>query len=142
MIAPVDQLARELRFFRPLELAEAAIERGVVIVTNAALGRSNPNVLTRRLDRATILVHLVTNRIFELNETGTRVWELLGEGLDTDCIVRRLVDEFGRQGECCGSWRGRGDRRRGSSGAIGHPDKRRSIARNRRAKTDIRLHGP
>ena len=31
MIAPVDQLARELRLFRPIDLVEAAIEGGLVI---------------------------------------------------------------------------------------------------------------
>jgi hypothetical protein len=42
----------------------------------------------------TVLVHFPTSRIFELNETGTRVWEMLGQGLDADRIVERLVDEF------------------------------------------------
>ena len=56
--------------------------------------RLNPNVIAKRLDQATVLVHISTNRIFELNETGTRVWELLGQGLDADRIVRHLVDEF------------------------------------------------
>jgi hypothetical protein len=56
--------------------------------------RTNPEVIAKRLDEAAVLVDIATNRIFELNETGTRVWELLGEGLDTQRIVRRLVDEF------------------------------------------------
>jgi Coenzyme PQQ synthesis protein D (PqqD) len=56
--------------------------------------RLNPDVIAKRLDQATVLVHMSTNRIFELNETGARVWELLGQGLDADRIVRHLVDEF------------------------------------------------
>jgi hypothetical protein len=40
------------------------------------------------------VVDVPTSRIFELNETGTRVWELLGEGLDQESIVRQLVAEF------------------------------------------------
>src|SRR5215510_5014894 len=53
--------------------------------------RPNPDVIAKRLDDAAVLVHLGTNRIFELNGTGMRVWELLGQGLGVDGIVRRLV---------------------------------------------------
>ena len=56
--------------------------------------RPSPDVISKRLDEATVLVHIPTNRIFELNETGTRVWELLGRGLDTNTIVGFLVEEF------------------------------------------------
>jgi hypothetical protein len=56
--------------------------------------RRNPEVIAKRLDNATVLVDVPTSRIFELNETGTRIWELLGEGLDADNIMRHLVDEF------------------------------------------------
>ena len=56
--------------------------------------RRNPEVIAKRLDKATVLVDVPTSRIFELNETGTRIWELLGEGLDADSIKRHLVDEF------------------------------------------------
>jgi hypothetical protein len=56
--------------------------------------RQNPEVVARRFDNNTVLVNITTNRIFELNETGAKVWELLGEGVDIDGIVRRLVDEF------------------------------------------------
>jgi hypothetical protein len=60
---------------------------------HAAL-RPSPDVIAKRLDNEAVLVHIPTNRIFELNETGTRVWELLGQGLDPDSIVRHLVNEF------------------------------------------------
>jgi hypothetical protein len=56
--------------------------------------RLNPDVIAKRLDQAIVLVHIATNRIFELNETGARVWELLGQGLDADRIARHLIDEF------------------------------------------------
>jgi Coenzyme PQQ synthesis protein D (PqqD) len=54
----------------------------------------HPAVLSRRLDHAIVLVHTDTNQIFELNETASRAWELLGQGLDLDSIVDQLVDEF------------------------------------------------
>jgi hypothetical protein len=56
--------------------------------------RRNPEVIAKRLDETTVLVDMATSRIFELNETGTRIWELLGEGLEADSIMRHLVDEF------------------------------------------------
>ena len=56
--------------------------------------RPSPEVISKRLDEATVLVHIPTNRIFELNETGTRVWELLGQGVDTNTIIGFLVEEF------------------------------------------------
>lgn len=54
----------------------------------------NPDIIAKRLDQAAVLLHIPTNRIFELNETGARVWELLGQNLDLDQIARHLVDEF------------------------------------------------
>ena len=51
-------------------------------------------VLARRLPGGAVLVHLATNRIFELNETGAKVWELLSEGLDKGQILQRLIEEF------------------------------------------------
>ena len=51
-------------------------------------------VLARRLPGGAVLVHLGTNRIFELNETGAKVWELLSEGLDRSQILQRLIGEF------------------------------------------------
>lgn len=54
----------------------------------------NGDVIVKRLDQAAVLLHIPSNRIFELNETGVRVWELIGENLDPDHIARQLVDEF------------------------------------------------
>jgi hypothetical protein len=56
--------------------------------------RPNPEVIAKRLDQTTVLVDISTSRIFELNETGTRVWELLGQGLNVKRIIQQLVSEF------------------------------------------------
>jgi hypothetical protein len=56
--------------------------------------RRNPEVIAKRLDNTMVLVHLPTSNIFELNETGTRIWELVCEGLDAETIVSRLIAEF------------------------------------------------
>jgi hypothetical protein len=67
----------------------------VIDRTSCAIAlRQNPDVIAKRLDEATVLVHIPTNRIFELNQTGTRIWEMLGQGLDHNAIMRQLVDEF------------------------------------------------
>lgn len=41
-----------------------------------------------------MLVHLPSNRVFELNHTGSRVWDLIGEGVTFDGIVQALAAEF------------------------------------------------
>jgi len=56
--------------------------------------RLDPNVVAQRIGDDVVLVHLRTNRIFELNATGGRVWALLAAGAGPDSIVAALVDEF------------------------------------------------
>jgi len=56
--------------------------------------RPNPDVIARRLGDGAVLVHLPTNRVFELNDTGMRVWELAGEGLAQAELLDRLATEF------------------------------------------------
>ena len=51
-------------------------------------------MVARRLDDETVLVHLRTNRIYTLNATAARLWELLEEGCDRTEIERRMGDEF------------------------------------------------
>jgi len=52
------------------------------------------DVVSRRMGDRAVLVDLKTNRIFDLNETGARIWELIAEGLSGDQVVDRLVSEF------------------------------------------------
>jgi hypothetical protein len=63
-------------------------------VTGDAVLHPNPEVIAKRLDQVSVLVHIPTNRLFELNETGTRIWEMISEGLDVDHIVEHLINEF------------------------------------------------
>src|SRR5688500_12327182 len=42
--------------------------------------KQSAQVVSSRLGDAGVLVHLQTNRIFEVNATGVRIWELAGEG--------------------------------------------------------------
>ena len=52
------------------------------------------DVLFKRLDDRMVLVHLSSNRIFELNETGARIWELLQKGVATEDLLAQIPKEF------------------------------------------------
>ena len=56
--------------------------------------RQSPQVVSSRLGDAGVLVHLQTNRIFEVNATGLRIWELAGEGRTIGGIEETLRGEF------------------------------------------------
>jgi hypothetical protein len=58
------------------------------------LPRPIPDVAYRELEGEMVLVHLGTNRIYSLNETGARFWELLASGSERAEIERQLLDEF------------------------------------------------
>lgn len=53
-----------------------------------------PGVIARRMGRSAVLVHLPTNRIFELNDTGARIWELVEGGAGRDQVVADLVGRY------------------------------------------------
>ena len=56
--------------------------------------RPSPDVVYRRLGDTAVLVHLGTNEIYELNESGVRLWELLADGQGFDDAIQTLVREF------------------------------------------------
>ena len=56
--------------------------------------RPNEDVVSSRLGEAGVLVHLRTNQIFELNATGVRIWELIGQRQTVADIERTLQSEF------------------------------------------------
>ncbi|MDP9270160.1 MAG: PqqD family protein [Chloroflexota bacterium] len=56
--------------------------------------KPNPDVVSQELEGELVLVHLRTNRIYVLNETGGRFWELLSAGHSPSRIHRDLSDEF------------------------------------------------
>jgi hypothetical protein len=56
--------------------------------------RPSPDVVYQELEGEIVLVHLRTNRIYSLNRTGARVWELLGEGRDRAELLAHLEREF------------------------------------------------
>jgi Coenzyme PQQ synthesis protein D (PqqD) len=56
--------------------------------------RPDPNVLAKRVDDEIVLVHLETNRIYELNRTAASLWNLLDTGLTPAELEQRLALEF------------------------------------------------
>jgi hypothetical protein len=56
--------------------------------------RQSPDAVSNRLGDGGVVVNLRTNRIFELNATGMRAWELMAECQDVQEVARRLQDEF------------------------------------------------
>jgi Coenzyme PQQ synthesis protein D (PqqD) len=56
--------------------------------------RRRPDVVARRVGETAVVVHLGSNRIYELNDTGARIWELVGDGATVDELIDRLQREF------------------------------------------------
>lgn len=55
---------------------------------------SGPEILWQRMGDEVVLIHLGTNRIFELNVTAGRLWELLARGHSVEEAVGVLSEEF------------------------------------------------
>jgi len=51
-------------------------------------------VFTRLDDTESVLLHLDTKRYYTLNETGTRIWELLQQGRSAQAIIQGLLDNY------------------------------------------------
>jgi hypothetical protein len=54
----------------------------------------NPDVLFQRLENDAVLLHMKTDRFYNLNRTGTRFWELLSEGHELVHIQELMLREF------------------------------------------------
>jgi len=52
------------------------------------------DVVYRELNGEIVLLHLGTDNIYALNETGARFWELLAAGSDRTAIRAQLLQEF------------------------------------------------
>ena len=59
-----------------------------------AILRHSADAVSNRLGDGGVVVNLRTNRIFELNATGMRAWELMGDGHTRAEIERQLEAEF------------------------------------------------
>lgn len=56
--------------------------------------RPSPDVVAQRVGDTLVVVHLKTNRIYSLNQTAARVWELLDRGLTRAGIRDEILKDF------------------------------------------------
>jgi Coenzyme PQQ synthesis protein D (PqqD) len=56
--------------------------------------RPTGDAVAKRVGDDVVLVQLRTNRIYTLNRTGARLWELLGEGHDLERARAQMLREF------------------------------------------------
>lgn len=56
--------------------------------------RISKDVLFEVLDGEAVLLELESGTYFQLNRTGTRMWQLMQEHGDPDRIVSQIADEF------------------------------------------------
>ncbi|MFN7926237.1 MAG: PqqD family protein [Bryobacteraceae bacterium] len=55
---------------------------------------ADPEVMTQQLGDTVVLLHLRTDKFYELNPTAALAWQLLSSGLDTGEIASRITAEF------------------------------------------------
>jgi hypothetical protein len=69
-----------------------------VVHTGPDVGRAapqlHPDVVWRWVDDEAVLVNVKTNRIYSLNHTGARLWELIEAGHDREAAEAALRKEF------------------------------------------------
>jgi hypothetical protein len=54
----------------------------------------HPDVMAQHVNEEVVLVHLLSNQIYTLNGTATRLWELLEKGHDTETCIQTLLGEY------------------------------------------------
>lgn len=54
----------------------------------------NPDVIHRKLGEETVVINLSTDKIYNLNLTGSRFWELFVSGITIKEVEATLLDEF------------------------------------------------
>ena len=56
--------------------------------------RHSSDVVHRVVEGQAVLVNLASGACFELDRIGTRIWELVGEGLPASRVLEALLDEY------------------------------------------------
>jgi hypothetical protein len=62
--------------------------------TDNTIVKPPSDIIARQLGESAVLIRMRTSRIYELNETGARIWELLKQSADRDSVVDSLIAEF------------------------------------------------
>ena len=53
-----------------------------------------PNVIFQDLDGETVLLHIKTEEYYGLDETSTRMWQLLAKYGDPEPVIAHMLEEF------------------------------------------------
>lgn len=58
--------------------------------------KTSSDVVVTELDgeNESVLLHLGTKKYYTLNETGVRIWKLLGEGYTTHEVTQKICEEY------------------------------------------------
>jgi hypothetical protein len=66
------------------------------MIDNNQSFKTSSDVVVTALDgeNESVLLHLGTKKYYTLNETGVRIWQLLGEGYTTDKITQKICAEY------------------------------------------------
>lgn len=56
--------------------------------------RAIPEALVATLSDGAVLLNLQTKRYFSLNETGTRIWEMVQQTAEEETIISTLLGEY------------------------------------------------
>ena len=70
------------------------LQSGVMAPPTGPSLRPDPDVIAQSMGDMVVLLHLGTDRFYELNPTTARVWELIGGGYDLTQIKEQMLLEF------------------------------------------------
>lgn len=65
-----------------------------MISTLRASAQPHPDVMAQHVNEEIVLVHLLSNQIYTLNGSATRLWELLETGHDVEACIQTLLGEY------------------------------------------------
>ena len=64
------------------------------MISFAERASAPPHVLVRFLEKESVLLNLETERYFGLDETGTRMWQVVTTAPSIDAALQQLLNEF------------------------------------------------
>jgi hypothetical protein len=76
------------------DVAADAEDKEIAPLVPGSRVRPDPSVLAKRVDDEIVLVHLETNRIYELNATAAFLWDALAAGSTRAELEQRMALEF------------------------------------------------
>ncbi|MER3448069.1 MAG: hypothetical protein C4291_15145 [Candidatus Dadabacteria bacterium] len=66
----------------------------LILMDKSRTYQKNPSVVCTELDDGAVLLNLDSKYYYSLNETGLRIWQIMGEVQDPLEIAKRLASEY------------------------------------------------